>query len=197
MNRPKLDKDITVKEFEDNYWLKAELVAFCRETGIVASGGKAEIHQRIVDYLTNGRVVAKTVVCSSKSLSSFDWNIETLHLTTTITDSYRNTENVRAFFRQHIGSHFKFNVEFMNWMKANRGKTLADAIDKWNEISLQKKDKSYKTEILPQFEYNTYIRDFLTDNPHLTLSHAIKCWKIKRQKPGPKKYENTDLLFSE
>ncbi|HCT31261.1 MAG TPA: hypothetical protein DIW31_11155, partial [Bacteroidales bacterium] len=129
--------------------------------------------------------------------STFDWNNETLEIDTLITDNYKNTENVRNFFQHTIGDYFKFNVAFMNWMKANQGKTLGDAIDKWTAIAELKKDKNYKTEIAPQFEYNTYIRNFIHANPHLSSKDAMKSWKIKREKPGVKRYEKEDLFFLE
>jgi hypothetical protein len=195
MNRPKLGKEISIKDFKDYYWLKEELVEFCRAIGINSSGGKIDISNRIIKFLENGELIIKSNIKKKTIISKFDWNMEKLNTATLITDNYRNTENVREFFQQNIGDHFKFNVEFMNWMKAHQGKTLGDAIEKWIEISKLKKDKNYKTEIAPQFEYNTYMRDFLNDNPHLSSKDAIKSWKIKRNKPGVKKYEIKDLIY--
>ncbi len=110
-----------------------------------------------------------------------------------ITDNYRNTKNVREFFKAHLGNQFKFNVQFMVWMKTAQGKTLKDATEQWlfiqNEMKTNKKDKN----IVPQFEYNTYIRDFFKDNPDKSLQDAIRCWKIKKSKPGDNKYSKSDL----
>lgn len=83
----------------------------------------------------------------------------------------------------------------MNWMKSNAGKTLGDSIEKRKQIAKKKRDKNYKTEIAPQFEYNTYIRDFAKHNLHLSTKDAIESWKIKRDKPGDKKYNENDLGF--
>lgn len=63
--------------------------------------------------------------------STFDWHSEKLTLETVITNSYKNTQNVRRFFKQHIGEHFAFNRPFMFYMKASVGKTLAHAIEEW------------------------------------------------------------------
>jgi len=57
-----------------------------------------------------------------------------------------------------------------------------------------KKDPNYIKKIAPQFEYNTYIRDFLKDNPDKTKKDAIDYWKIKRSKRGKNKYSKKDLL---
>lgn len=60
---------------------------------------------------------------------SFDWHSAELTPQTVITDSYRNTQNVRRFFKAHIGADFKFNRPLMAWMKQNTGKPLSDAIE--------------------------------------------------------------------
>lgn len=73
----------------------------------------------------------------SKPQSKFDWKNSTLHLHTVITDNNKNSENVHAFFQKRISPSFKFNVQFMNWMKTNVGKTLTDAIAAWNNFAEQ------------------------------------------------------------
>jgi len=195
MTRSKLQKGISPKDFKAHYWLKEELIDFCRIIGINTSGGKIEISNSVISYLETGIVIPRSEKQNKTLKSNFDWNTETLSLETVISDSYKNTENVRAFFKQLIGSNFKFNVTFMDWMKMNSGKTLGDAVDKYREIALLKKDKIYRTEIAPQFEYNTYIRDFLTNNPDRSMKDAVKSWRLKRENPGLKKYNRTDLDF--
>lgn len=195
MIRPKLDKTISINDFRNYYWLKVELIDFCRETGLKRAGGKIEIADRILKYLETGEIITKSEKERKQTKSNFDWNNETLDIDTLITDNYKNTENVRAFFEKAIGRHFKFNVEFMNWMKSSAGKTLGDSVKKWKKIIEKKKESTYKTEIAPQFEYNTYIRDFLADNPQLSTKDAIESWKIKREKPEKKKYNQSDLGF--
>ena len=191
MNRPALDKNISLKDFNDFYWLKEELVDFCKTVGITTSGGKIEIADRIRHYISTGEIIQ--VKKSTGIKSSFNWNKEKLTHKTVITDNYKNGENVRSFFIQEIGIHFAFNVVFMKWMKQNIGKTLGDAISKWNEINNFKKDKSYVSEIDPQFEYNRYMRAFLTHNPNSSIKEAMKYWNLKRLKRGTNEYEKTDL----
>lgn len=189
MTKPILNKTISIIDFRDNYWLKKELIDLCREIGINQSGGKLDIVARIERFLEVGEIITVSSQKKTKISSSFDWNNEELSLGVVITDSYKNTENVREFFKKLIGKHFRFNVEFMNWMKSNVGKTLEDAAVEWREIALRKKNNSGKKVIAPQFEYNTYIRDFLADNPSLSIKDAIKSWKIIRDMPGKKIYE--------
>jgi hypothetical protein len=192
MRRPELNSKISVADFKDFYWLKEELIAFCKATGINTSGGKQELAKRIAIYLQTGEIVK--MVYKQKNISNFDWNKSTITLNTVITDNYKNTENVRAFMTKEIGKYFRFNVEFLKWTKQNVGKTMRDAVAEWKRIYTLKHDKNYKTEIEPQFEYNTYIRHFLADNPDKTLKEAIFHWNLKRSQRGNVAYSREDLI---
>ena len=132
---------------------------------------------------------------TKKPKSNFDWNNQKLNIATVITDNYKNTENVRNFFVTQIGTHFSFNLKFMNWMKENTGKTLNEAILKWKHFKKLKKDKILITQIAPQFEYNRYMRAFLLDNPNLSSKIAMKFWKLKKTLRGVNNYEKADLNF--
>ncbi len=193
--RPKLNSKISIEDFKDFYWYKEELIEFCRDKGLKTSGGKIEISQRIENYLKTGQKTSKSEKVKTKAQSNFDWQNEKLSLKTIITDNYKNTKNVRLFFENQIGKKFKFNVEFMHWMKTNRGKNLEDAVKQWILISNEMRANKKEKQIAPQFEYNTYIRDFLKDNPDKTFYDAIACWKVKKSKSGDNKYDKLDLKW--
>ncbi|MEO6134306.1 MAG: DUF6434 domain-containing protein [Ginsengibacter sp.] len=193
--KPILNKNISLKDFQEFYWLKKELAYFCKSNSINATGGKIELSERIIYFLQHGEVPALAINTSKKN-SKFDWNKEKLTLDTIITDNYKNTQNVRTFFIMELGSDFSFNVKFMNWFKENSGKKLSDAIKEWKGILEQKKDKDFQSEIAPQFEYNKYIRAFLADNPNKTLKDAMKFWKLKSEQRGRNDYERKDLELS-
>lgn len=195
--RPKLDKYISVKDFRDFYWLKEELVQFCRTEQLKTSGGKIEIAHRIEHYLEHGKAPTEKAKSKRKIQSNFDWANEQLSLQTIITDNYRNSENVRHFFQKQIGKTFKFNVKFMNWMKSNTGKTLENAIAAWLQIEEDKKSNKQAKKIAPQFEYNTYLRDYLAQNPNGSRETGIKLWKIKRSMRGDNVYRDSDLNYLE
>jgi hypothetical protein len=61
----------------------------------------------------------------------FDWHGARITPRTPIGPDYRNTQNVRRFFRVQCGTHFKFDRPFMAWMKAGGGKTMGDAAAEW------------------------------------------------------------------
>lgn len=144
---------------------------------------------------TNDKILLNTLTPDKLTGTKFDWNKEVLSPETVITDSYKNTENVRTFFVAQIGDHFYFTVEFMNWINHHQGQPLSDAILRWEELREKKKDNTFKSEIASQLEYNRYIRTFLAANPALTLADAIKYWKLKRVRKEGREYVKTDLDF--
>ena len=96
------------------------------------------------------------------------------------------SQELRAFFVEHIGKGFHFKTEFQDWLHSNAGKTFRDAVSAYHSIEHPK-------EIKPQFEYNQYIRDFFADNKGATLKDAIRCWHWKKLQPGSHRYEKSDI----
>ncbi|MCI6006640.1 MAG: SAP domain-containing protein [Ruminococcus sp.] len=184
--RPALDKSLDSKTFLQFYYLKEELVAFCRENGLPTSGGKPDITRRIAHFLDTGKILPATK-SRKKSASA----ISVINMDTPIEENFVCSEKHRAFFKENIGSSFSFNVGFQKWLKSNSGKTYKDAINAYYQI-LEDKKKG-KTKIDKQFEYNTYIRDFFEDNHGKSLDDAIKCRKYKKSLPGHNRYEKADL----
>lgn len=187
MNRPKLDKELDGKTFRSFYYLKEELVDFCRNNKLPVSGGKVELTDRIATFLDTGKVVTSTQV--SKKVAS---KIGELTEQTIIEDNFVCSEKHRKFFKEKIGNSFSFNVLFQKWLKVNAGKTYGDSIEAYYQILAEK--KRGKTVIDKQFEYNTYIRDFFKDNKGKSLNEAIICWRYKKGLQGHNRYEHNDLI---
>ena len=61
----------------------------------------------------------------------FDWHRDPITPGTRITTTYRNTQNVRRFFKAQCGDHFKFDRPFMAWLKSGKPKTMRDAVREW------------------------------------------------------------------
>ena len=184
--RPELNKELDSETFESFYYLKEELVRFCRENNLPVSGGKMELTDRIARFLDTGEV-KKT---SPKRKSTV--NIGTITENTKIEPDIVCSEKHRAFFKEKIGKSFSFNVAFQKWLKSNTGKTYGEAVNAYYQI-LEEKKKG-KSTIDKQFEYNTYIRDFFEDNQGRSLEEAIICWKYKKGLRGHNRYERSDLV---
>lgn len=206
--RQKLTKELDSRIFQDYYYLKEELVAFCRENRLPTSGNKEELTKRITMYLEQGIVLQgekgnkckanKSKTYNNKANANKDNNykastgiIGEITLETLIEPNFVCSEQHRAFFKDKIGKGFSFKVAFQKWLKTNTGKSYAEAIEAYYRIVEEKKKE--KTTIDRQFEYNTYIRDFFEDNKGRLLNEAIQCWKYKKALPGHNRYERSDL----
>lgn len=190
--RPKLNLKTDPEEFFNFYWLKEELDEFCNLYYLPRSGSKDDLTKRIYEFLKTGKVPAVNSYKNVRRAHNSGCKEAEITLDTSIPADYRNNEKHRAFFKAEIGNHFRFNVPFMNWMKANAGKKYREAIDEWIRIYEEKK-QGVKTEISPQFEYNQYTRDFFKANPMASREDAIKCWRYKKSLPGHNRYEDRDL----
>ena len=185
--RPELTKDLNVDDFRSYYWLKEELLTFCRGNGISASGSKIEITDRIAVFLETGKIQKPM---RKRSTSTKKVKLEELSLETVITENHRCSQEVRAFFKSVIPK-FHFSTYIQNYFKENPGKTYQDVVDVWYEDEERKKEPSYKRQIGSQFEYNQFTRDYFQDpkNKGKKREDAIKAWNEIKALPGNNKYK--------
>ena len=186
--RPQLNRNLDIETFRKWYWLKEELVAFCKENNIPSAGSKNELNERIVHFLDTGEIIKPDQKKKHTSDNKTDITLQSV-----IEEGFVCSEKNRAFFKEQIGKTFSFNVQFQKWLKNNSGKTYAEAIEAYHMIRKDKKEKP----IGKQFEYNTYIRAFFKDNKDRTLKEAIRCWKFKKSQPGDNHYDRSDLKILE
>jgi len=189
-DRPDISACKDAASFRDWYYLKEELVRFARAKGIKTTGGKFEIADRIAYFLDHGEA-PKEVKKTKKVTSKFDWHSAPLTPETVITDSYKNTQNMRRFMQAHI-PNYKFNIAFMDWMKANVGKTLADAVAQAKVIEADKK-AGKKQPDQPHNQYNAYTRAYFAHVPNGTQKELRALWALRRQHPGPYVFDPADL----
>ena len=60
-----------------------------------------------------------------------DWHSALLTRTTLVDKHYRNTQNVRRFLTEQCGEDFRFDRDFMSWIRNEVPKTLGDVADEW------------------------------------------------------------------
>jgi hypothetical protein len=178
----------TKEELYNTYYLKEYLVKICKENNLPTNGSKQNLLEYIGNFIENKPIV-KIKTESRIKTNDFEPSLDKI-----IDINYSNNETHRFFFKRQIGEHFKYNVQFMNWMEENKGKeTYRKAIEIYNKILLDKK-MGEKTIIGKQFEYNQYTRDFFEDNPGLSREDCIKCWNYKKKRKGKHKYSKEDLI---
>lgn len=169
--------------FEEGvYYLKQELIDFCKELEIPYSGfSKLELEAQIKSYLKTGRILFKAL----PKITNLELPIV---LEGIISPNYKNDLKHREFFQKY-NPKFKYNIRFLAWIKENKGKkTYKEALDFYNKTQDLKNE-----EIAPQFKYNTYIRDFFKAFPNKTKEEAIKCWNYKKNIKGNHTFEVNDI----
>ncbi|EBA10644.1 DUF6434 domain-containing protein [Roseobacter sp. CCS2] len=189
-NRPDIAQCQDAASFRQWYYLKQELVTYARSKGIKTTGGKFEIADRIAYFLDHGKAPLE-VKQANRVTSKFDWHSEVLTPNTVITDSYKNTQNMRRFMQAAIPG-FKFSIPFMDWMKDNAGLTLANAVDAAKQIEADKK-AGKKQPNQPHNQYNAYTRAYFAHVPDGTQKELRRLWALRRQQPGPYVFAPKDL----
>lgn len=58
--RPDLDNNTNSKIFKEYYYLKEELIDFCRKNNLQTTGSKLELIERISNFLDTGKRTYKT-----------------------------------------------------------------------------------------------------------------------------------------
>ena len=109
MDRPNILDIQTGEELKKWYWLKDELVNFAKSTDTIYVGSKFEILERLANKLDGKK---EQVENKNTAISKFNWKTKKLTLDTIITDSYKNSENTRKFFKEYCGQKFAFSISF-------------------------------------------------------------------------------------
>lgn len=137
-DRPKLDKNLDGKTFREFYYLKEELVDFCRRYGLPTSGGKLEITERIAHFLDTGEVIAAKKVQKKSQIigNGFSFNVafqKWLKSNTgktyadAITAYYRILEEKKSS-KTKIDKQFEYNTYIRDFFADNQGNSLNEAI---------------------------------------------------------------------
>jgi SAP domain-containing new25/Domain of unknown function (DUF6434) len=177
--RPRLTIDLTAQEFERHYYLKAELIEFCREHGIPTVGNKPDLNERIKAFLETGEIsrISSNTRRSSKNAREIELTLETV-----IWQGMTCNPRLGGFFKLQLGSGFRFNKAMRDFIHFGAGSTLAQALKVWHTDQAERK-AGRKDEILPQLEYNQHFRAFFAEHKGATRAQAIAAWWAKRGKP--------------
>jgi len=174
MSRPALIANLEASEFLRWYWLKADLIAFCRERGLPTAGSKQEITQRVAEHLA-GRAVP-TVRSLRRATSSMP---DEFTPNTVIGPGWRCSQQLRLFFEAECGKGFRFNAALRSFIATGAGQPLSEAVRAY-KASLQDGPQP----IAGQFEYNRHMREFKAQHPGSSHKQAVAAWWVKRGTPG-------------
>ena len=119
-SRPEITIGLDSRTFREYYYLKKELVTFCRDNHLPSSGGKQELTERIACFLDSGIVQQP----AAKRNVKHGTVMPEITPDSIIEEGFVCTETHRAFFKKQVGSRFSFNVPFQKWLKTLMGSSL-------------------------------------------------------------------------
>lgn len=170
MSNPPLDQTLDAAEFARRYWLRSELVGFCRREGITASGSKDELTARVTAHLSGQPLPMPAAARRIGGMPTV------LNADTVIGPGWRCTEALRRFLEAELGRRVRFDGALRRLVHEGAGLRLGDLIARWAEAPL-------KAEIAPQFEYNRFVRAFRAASPGATHAAVVAAWKAYRDTP--------------
>lgn len=174
MSRPSLELGLSADAFDDYYWLKAELAAFCRTHGLPVGGAKTDLVERIVAFLRDGTALPARPAERRRPTPLPD----ALSLATPIGHGWRCGQRLRAFFESEVGPSFRFNQALVSFVRDGEGRTLREALAAWCEAA-----ESGPQPLAAQFEYNRHTREHQAARPEATPGEAREAWWEKRRRP--------------
>ncbi|HPH97808.1 MAG TPA: DUF6434 domain-containing protein [Anaerolineaceae bacterium] len=172
--RPVLNKDLSAVDFTQYYWLKEELVSFCRQAGLSTAGSKQELSGRIQRFLEGGQAAAPQTASAAPQRGSMPRHFNRQSV---IGEGWRCSQALRQFFQQEIGKTFHFDGVMRDFIHQGVGRTLDEAITAWKTAQMNPEKK----EIGSQFEYNRHMRTYFQTHPGATPQEARQAWKSIRE----------------
>ncbi len=126
-DRPDLSKGLDSTTFQNYYYLKEELVDFCRQEGLQTTGKKADLSERVAHYLNTGEKLFKKASLKTlldvRSVAKNNTNSDTENLTETtlIEHDFVCTEKHRAFFADNNGRSLDDAIKCWKYKKSIQG----------------------------------------------------------------------------
>lgn len=173
--RPPLDAGMDVSTFNDWYWLKSELQAFCRSRKLRTDGSKEEIAARVRVFLSG----EASPPPPSRSKPVAEKMPPVLTPETVIGAGWKLNAPLRAFFESQIAGKFRFNQALRDLFANPQGRTLGDALTLYRETA-----DTPTQSISRQFQYNRHMRDYFARHPDASREEARKAWMEKRGVAG-------------
>jgi len=173
--RPDLAPTLTGAEFLRWYWLKSELSSLARLLDVATSGSKEELTTRLAAVL-DGHAPPP----GRRSADALRGQLYgDLSASTVIPPGQRSSQELRSWFRAHVGPSFHFDRPLRDFIQSADGTTtLGDAVKHWESTRNEP-----VTVIDPQFEFNRFTRAWHATNPSGTRAELLADWKLYRSLP--------------
>ena len=171
--RPPLDTRLSPRLFREHYWLKSELIAFCRTHGLRTDGPKAALADRAEARLRGASPPAEPSPRRNTAMPAI------FTRSTVIGPGCRCSQDLRAFFTAELGRAFHFDGVMRARIHDGAGLTLGQVIDE----ALSGGANRRPDDIAPQFEYNRFVRAYRAAHPGVSHQQVVAAWRSYRRTP--------------
>jgi hypothetical protein len=189
-----LSKNMTIQQFENQYWYLYELKKFARELGIQNSGTlrKDELERCIRAFLETGKVtesIAKRSRHSSIKDSKKELTIETkvVHYTNdreTKDFLEREAKKIDPSLTRKSGEKYWLNRWLDEQLRKGNKITYGDLVN--HLVSLRRKKNRLPQ--IPSTKFNNFVTDYLEENSGSSREEALKKWTILKELDIPKTF---------
>jgi hypothetical protein len=189
--KQKLYKNITVEEFENNYWYTSELKQFLKEIGVknYSKLRKDEIEKIIAEYINHKKV---PII----EYNSNDCNDDILGLNNFV-KNYKNNKLTKEFIineslkvnpqlKIKSGSSYWLNRWRENKIKAGLKIKYKDLIEEYVKLN----SIIGKLPQIPSTKMNNFIMDYLKNEKGTKRENAMEEWKVLKELGIPKDYSS-------
>jgi SAP domain-containing new25/Domain of unknown function (DUF6434) len=184
--KPKLEPEMSVADFTDYYWLKADLVNFAKKLGLPTHGYKPELSARIERRLRGLKDLPDSRPQKAQGPRDSD---KPLRRDTPVVN-YKSDAKTRAFFKSQIGPEFHFTYHVNQFRLRNDNLTYGDLVDEWIAERDRRKSEDYQAPLAAHGKYNRYVRDFFADryNKGKSFQDAVASWNSIKNSRGDSRY---------
>ena len=197
--RPKFPRDLSLKQFSAYYWYKDELAAICRQVGLEAAGTKAELQNRIIDFLRSGKIPKRSRRGHFSQIRKTAAANTALSLSTRlIPEGFKFNRTAREFFAKYFNvKKFSFTKEMAAALREaeKRGdleRTVADLVAVYEKTKKPKTKAARKSAEEKTYQWNGFVRAFNRDARTRGLANRMQVatllWRQVRERAGIKTY---------
>ena len=119
---------------------------------------------RSIPALARGKLVRRMrcgCLQERSRMAKFDWHSDPITPETPVTKSYKNTQNVRRFLTAECGPAFRFDRDFMAWIKDGSDKTMGDVAREWRRrvgsVPAMRLDAKLNVRLAPRSSHRPYV----------------------------------------
>ncbi|ABJ68847.1 MULTISPECIES: SAP domain-containing protein [Pediococcus] len=186
---------LTLKDFEQTYFYKTELIQLCKVYGLPTYGTKAELNKYLTLYLSG--TPACDIKVNRKHTTSRNKTKITLE-TKILGEGFSFNQEARKLFAEYFGKEkfsFKKEMAVIKRQAEHNGETkmtVRDLLERYQEMVGQG-NVLRETAEEATYQWNNFVRDFCksseSQNYHQKLKVAAILWEKVKNSKNDKKFE--------